>query len=207
MSAPLIFLDSETTGLTYDDEIWDLALIRRDTSGVETAVQTFVAHDVRKSQRLPHAFLQDYRQRYDPTLAIGWEKLIAEVLDDMFRPDDKTGKKAHIVGNVPNFDTERIAKLYRAYGLDTVPWHHHLIDVENLAVGYLLGYASTGMPTVTPPTPPWDSEKLSRMVGVDPNQFDRHTALGDALWAKAAYDTVTGYRSTQGIPEGGEQNA
>ncbi len=38
--------------------------------------------------------------------------------------------------------------------------------------------------------PPWDSNKLSLAVGVDPDDFDRHTALGDARWAKAIYERV-----------------
>lgn len=40
--------------------------------------------------------------------------------------------------------------------------------------------------------PPWKSDALSRAVGVDPEQFDRHTALGDAYWAKAIYEAVMG---------------
>ena len=41
-------------------------------------------------------------------------------------------------------------------------------------------------------TPPWDSDALSRAVGVNPDDFDRHTALGDARWAKAMYEAVMG---------------
>lgn len=38
--------------------------------------------------------------------------------------------------------------------------------------------------------PPWDSNDLSRAVGVDPDLFKRHTAMGDALWAAAIYERV-----------------
>lgn len=37
---------------------------------------------------------------------------------------------------------------------------------------------------------PWNSTELSEAVGVDRNQFEKHTALGDARWAKAIYDAV-----------------
>lgn len=40
------------------------------------------------------------------------------------------------------------------------------------------------------PDLPWDSDNLSRMVGVDPDRFDRHTAMGDALWTQAIYDRI-----------------
>jgi hypothetical protein len=71
-------------------------------------------------------------------------------------------------------------------------WHYHLIDVENLAVGYLAG---VGVATrqVGAPKPPWDSEELSRLVGVEPpSEEERHTALGDARWAMRLYDVVMG---------------
>jgi oligoribonuclease (3'-5' exoribonuclease) len=57
-----------------------------------------------------------------------------------------------------------------------------------------LAHASSHKPIKTPSiaVPPWDSGELSRAVGVDPDDFDRHTALGDARWAKAIYQAVMG---------------
>lgn len=40
--------------------------------------------------------------------------------------------------------------------------------------------------------PPWDSEAVSRAVGVNPDDFERHTAMGDVRWAMAIYDAVMG---------------
>ena len=74
-------------------------------------------------------------------------------------------------------------------------WHYHLIDVENLIVGYMRGKMPS-LPSVTWPAfasltkPPWNSEDLSRAVGVDPDYFKRHTAMGDVLWVRAQYDAV-----------------
>ena len=33
---------------------------------------------------------------------------------------------------------------------------------------------------------------VEEINGVDPDDFDRHTALGDARWAKAIYEAVMG---------------
>lgn len=100
---------------------------------------------------------------------------------------------AHIVGAVPSFDAAFLSRWLPRYG-QAFTAHYHLIDVEALAVGYL-----HGTPDERPPFPherlPWDSSALSRAVGVDPDQFDRHTALGDARWARALWDAVTGGRS------------
>jgi hypothetical protein len=74
-------------------------------------------------------------------------------------------------------------------------WHYHLIDVEALAAGWL----AAGIDPDDPPAPtqdscqpPWNSNELSLAVGVDPEQYDRHTALGDARWARDIYDAVMG---------------
>lgn len=107
----------------------------------------------------------------------------------------------HIVGAVPWFDTERFLERYLR-DLNACPtWHYHLIDIEALAVGYLAGRWAIGQQydriiaakdagAIMPL--PWDSEELTRAVGVDPDDFDKHTALGDARWAKAIYEAVTG---------------
>jgi hypothetical protein len=60
---------------------------------------------------------------------------------------------------------------------------------ENVGGGELLDRVSEWN---TIAAPPWDSEVLSRAVGVDPNAYERHTALGDARWARDIYDAVTG---------------
>jgi hypothetical protein len=108
---------------------------------------------------------------------------------------------AHMIGNVTSFDTIAFERLMRRQGL-LASWHYHLIDVENLAVGYLKGLAK-GISPSTGRLPmagaevlsqlPWDSDALSEALGVKPPSDDeRHTALGDARWALAMWDAVMG---------------
>lgn len=95
----------------------------------------------------------------------------------------------HIVGAVPSFDEERLRRQYRDRGheLETqFPWHYHLIDVEALMVGWLL---SRGHIVDLP----WKSDDLSRKFGIEPpSGDDRHSALGDARWAKAIHEKILG---------------
>lgn len=170
MSAPLIFLDTETCGLGLSSPIWDVALIRREVDGYESELQFYVQHPISSAESLPEPFRADHDARYDPASAytLGSAQTI---LNYLMRPA-ADGTKAHIVGAVPNFDTERIA-----YQFDISPWHYHLIDVEALVAGKL------GI------EPPWDSDELAEAVGVV-DWEGRHTALGDARWAKAIYDAV-----------------
>lgn len=132
-------------------------------------------------------------------------------LDQFAREFAGLTRRAHLVGAVVSFDADRLWRLLRASG-ECPMWHYHLIDVEALVAGWLAAQQhprqsfvvldvddpSQVKPVATTtqqpidPTPPWDSNELSRAVGVDPDQFDRHTALGDARWARAIYDAVMG---------------
>jgi hypothetical protein len=206
----LAFVDTECTGLSLDDEIWEFAAIIREEDGTEEPWHMFIDHDPAKCAKLPEPFLPDHRRRFPRDCTAEWYSHVdVEDRDDAAdQIDTWLGGGVHIVGCVPNFDTERLALLLRRYGYEP-GWHYHLCDVENLAVGYLLGMAkvldenSGGEPRIldqvrewrTLSTPPWDSETISRAVGVDPDQFDRHQALGDVRWAAAIFDAVTGERS------------
>jgi hypothetical protein len=116
----------------------------------------------------------------------------SESIEDWAQEFAELTDGAHLVGAVISFDEERLRRLLRRHHACPT-WHYHLIDVENLAVGWI---AATGQRTCTSPhpeiDPPWNSDVLSSAVGVDVDQFDRHTALGDARWAKAIYDAVMG---------------
>lgn len=187
----IVFLDTETTGLEPDADVWEVGAIIRDTGQHDVEVQFFVEHDEAKAARLPEPFLSDYRARYDPAAAITREEAASRVA--------AMTSGANVVGAVPNFDTERLAPLLRA--ADYEPgWHYHLIDVENLAVGYLAnsgGQFSSWHSLM----PPWDSDTLSRALGVEPPKQGegRHTALGDARWCRAVFDAVMG---TYGLAAG-----
>jgi hypothetical protein len=188
MSA-LVFMDTETTGLALTDDIWEFAGIRREEDGSQTELHLFIEHDEEKCRHLPESFLNDHLARFPGhDQATSRDKAARAIAN--FLSSGTLCIKPHIVGAVPNFDTERIARLIHRVNRSP-EWHHHLIDVENLAVGYLYGaYKATdahmdlGLP--------WDSDELSVALGVKPPTDARHTAMGDALWAMAIYDHVMG---------------
>ena len=186
MTAPIVFLDTETTGLALDDDIWEIAAIRRDPDGTETVLHLFLFHDPTKCQALPGRFLADHTARFDADTAV-LPAEAATALHDLFT-HPHSDIPPHVVGAMPNFDTERLARLLTWLGL-SVPWSYHLIDVEALALGYL---AARGHAIL----PPWHSDDLTEALGLPITEEDRHTAMGDARWAQRIYDAVMG-----GVPE------
>lgn len=182
MSA-LVFLDIETTGLELDADIWEFAGIRRSSDGRETELHLFIEHDEEKCKALPLSFRDDHYRRFPGHHQEIKAQGAAWQIGALLRPDGgEFGEKVHVVGAVPSFDTQRLARL-----LGESPWHHHLIDVEAMALGWLAA-RKKALPEL-----PWSSDDLSRSCGVEPPaESERHTALGDARWAMRWYDAMVG---------------
>lgn len=180
----LAFVDTETTGLDPDlHEVWEVALIVRDECGEREHVWQLPV-DLGRAD--PVALkIGGFHERRQGGPAV-------TNLRDFAREFSRHTHGAHLVGAVISFDEERLRRLLRRHGACPT-WHYHLVDVEALAAGWLAG-RGTGMssPQDHVHAPPWKSADLSSLVGVDPEDFDRHTALGDARWAKAIYDAVMG---------------
>lgn len=184
----LVFLDTETTSLRPDRRVWDVGIITRGEE-FDVEYQWFITPgDLDLGNADPFAlkighFYERHPEMLSPaTIAHTYEEV------DALRQIERITRGAHLVGAVPNFDAEVLATRMRHW--DIAPsWHYHLIDVEALAVGYL---SATGAHELPIPLP-WSSDDLTRELGLDPvPDEDRHTALGDARWARAIYDRITG---------------
>lgn len=187
MSA-LVFMDTETTGLSLDDDIWEFAAVRREPDGTETELHLFIEHDPAKCRRLPESFAADHAARFPSPCSnnVVSRKAACQRISQLF-----SGDRPHVVGAVPNFDTERLRLMFQREWPNWPRhefWHYHLIDVETLAVGWIYGSGpANGLADL-----PWDSDDLSRVCGVEPPTTERHTATGDVRWAMALYDAITG---------------
>ncbi|MCV7230708.1 3'-5' exoribonuclease [Mycolicibacterium komossense] len=184
--ADIVFLDTETLGLDINAPIWEFAAILRqpdedvdpDSGAVlESEMRIFIQNDPSVwLESLPARFVADYMARYDETEAFCGKsaaRSIATFIGD-----------AHVIACNPVFDDPRLAQLLRANGVEP-RWHYHPDDITSIVKGFLAARKEL-------PPPPWRSEELSRAIGVDPAEFERHTAMGDVLWVRAQYDAVMG---------------
>lgn len=212
MTTPnIIFLDTETTSLEPDRQVWEVGLIFRrhrqvGTPEFEDAEYQYIIEDVKldnanvRSLEIGGFFERHARVGH----ARGYNAYTAA--EEFFR----MFHGAHVVGNVPSFDTIALENMLRAEGF--IPTHHyHLLDIENLIVGYIRGIQNVSF-NLTDETsefledyygepllnydcqPPWNSEELSRLIGINPDNYRRHEALEDARWVRDSYDRIMGIK-------------
>ena len=197
-----VFIDTETTSLRPDRRAWEIGLIAREPGRADVEHHWFIdAYDLDLGNAdVMSLKIGRFHERH-PEYRMDRESSPLDTMSEgeALRLIEAITRGAHIVGAVPNFDTEVLAARMRAHGI-CPSWHYHLIDVEALAVGYLAGSPAFGespsgakrQVTRDLIMPPWKSDDLAATLGVTVSDEDRHTALGDAKWARAIYDAVTG---------------
>ncbi len=176
MSAPIVFIDCETTGLHHDRRAWEVAMIRRDQAGVqrEASITIQVADvDMADAEAIALRIGRFYERYGHSARDVQWlgEDQTAQVVEEWTRG-------AVIVGAVPNFDTETLAAMLCRHRL--VPaWLHRLRCVETLASGHL-GREVGGL------------KDAAKALGLPVDEEVLHTAMGDARLAAAIWDAVMG---------------
>lgn len=193
MTAPLVFVDTETDGLHHGRRVWEIAMIRRDDTG-ERERSFFVGLDLRNSDAAA-LNIGRFWDRHPAGRKISGKGTSPQPGPPPLCKHDAAREVmtwtfgATLVGVGVHFDAETLAGLLRAEGY-LPAWHYALVDVKAMAAGWLNGRHSDPRIRLTPP---WKSEELSLMIGVNPpDDRERHTALGDARWAQRMYDRLTG---------------
>lgn len=205
-ATPLIFLDTETTGLQPDRHTpWEIAWVTAlhnkgdRTLALVDRFQATVPLNFKETENAdPEALkvgryderkVDGFRPREDVVARLKWAAtrigaLAAEL--DAARSEASTPPPPivpHLVGAVPSFDHAMLCMNWLGWpGFGEGLWHYHLIDVEALAAG-TLGYP-----------PPYKSDDLTAMLGIKVDEKDKHTAMGDVMWAVQMYAAV--YRLT-----------
>lgn len=183
MTAPIAFVDCETTSLRHDRRAWEIAAIIRRPGREDAERQWFIHLDDIDLGNADPASLR-FGRFYDRHPAMQCRASLAHAERDVLVEVERLTRGAVIHGSNPSFDMEVLGARMRAHGI-CPSWHYHPADVPTLAHGWLLGAGK--------PVPErLKSDDISRACGVDPDAYDRHSALGDCRWLRDLYDVVTG---------------
>jgi len=183
------FIDTETTGLHPEFcDIWEIAIIVDDSEHLfhpEIHKSAHIDEWVREHTRFSEYGNLDDKQ---PPWVV------------MEKVADLLGGR-HLVGACPWFDSERLARMWRTYTAGgnvlenhNTPWHYHMIDVENLMIGYIAGRNySTGNKDF-PVGIPWKHAELEEKTGTNRQaEGTKHTAMGDARQVKHVFECFFGH--------------
>lgn len=181
---PLVFLDTETTGLHRCRRPWEIAIIRRDNDAYSRLLLCIDIKDLDLTNADPLGLKISGFHRRHPQVRLG-----PRHYPRVYRASEAASvvqqwtAGATIVGVVPQFDTECLADMLTRHNL--VPaWQASSVDVISLAIAAVK--ASERQPSP-------DFVTLSGQCGVKPpTPGQRHTALADARWAMRWYDKLTG---------------
>lgn len=168
MSA-LGFIDIETSGLDpAQHEAWEVALILRDDEDIEVEYSWQLPVGLGNAEAMALTVGRFYERRWDDSELTPTEDFATEFAE--------LTHGAMLVGAVPSFDAGFLSRLLRANGA-CPGWSHRLICVETLVTG------ATGVL-------PRGLSKMAERVGIDPGQYETHTALGDARMARDVFNAV-----------------
>lgn len=182
-SSPLVFLDTETTGLHREREPWEIAIIRRTDTGQR---QLHVCVDVQDLdlESADPAGLQisgfDKRHPQVRLRPVQFPRVFraAEIVSLV----EQWTAGATIVGVIPRFDAECLTQMFLRHGVSPT-WNSDLVDVVALTASRI---RERGL------VPDPDYSNLSLQYGVKPpSGSQRHTAVGDARWAMRWYDRLS----------------
>ncbi len=180
---PLVFLDTETTGLHRDRRPWEIAIIRRHGDAQTRLLLCVDIDDLDLASAEPQGLaISGFHRRHPQTRARPPRfPRVCSAAETTALIDEWTAE-ATVVGVIPQFDTECLAAMFARE--HAVPrWHPEPVDLVALAVAAV---RETGC------EPERDFGDLSRQCGVKPpSALERHTALGDARWAMRWYDALT----------------
>lgn len=184
MTESMAFLDTETTGLHAERRAWEIAIIRREpgrpdrTIVIYVDVQDLDLDNADQAGLLYGRFWERHPQCSDVALPEG--SILCRESEALEYVREWTDS-AQIVGVNPWFDIETLVEAFKRHGGEH-SWHYLPECMLSIAKGYVSALQRV---------PERTSEGLSAQCSVPiPRAAERHSALGDALWAKRWYDKL-----------------
>lgn len=203
---PTIILDTETTSLSPDyttggGVIWELAMIERDCGAerlwrMEPNVQRADPDSLKvgrfheRTAGMRHARDDEARRARGDIWELAGPMCAGPLWSS---PADLAPHVAGlldgatIVAANPAFDAGFLTAFLGAYGCEP-QWHYRLRDIGSMAWGFLARAQSLYLGAI--PAIDASTDDFARALGVDPERFDRHTALGDCRLAGTMLDVI-----------------
>lgn len=196
----IVFLDTETTSLGPDRRPYEVGLIVREPGKPDTECQWFISDDDldlgnADPKSLPIGGFYDRHPDYAHITVVSEEfreggsysmaraRARGSGEYEVLRAAERLTRGAQVWCSNPAFDVPMLDARMRVNGI-CPSWFYHVEDIKSLARGFLHGRGVE--------LPEHDSTaELAKACGVDPANYEAHTALGDCRLMRDLYDAVT----------------
>jgi hypothetical protein len=184
---PLVFLDTETTGVHDARQPWEVAVIRRVGGAYSRLLFCVDISDLDLAAADPRGLeISGFHRRHPQARPRRSFFPVVHREGDAAQLVQRWLADATVVGIVPSFDTTCLTKLLSRHGL-APSWNPNLVNVVSLATDAVRRSGRVPEP---------DFAGLSRQCGVKPpSAAQLHTALADARWSMRWYDRLDGEQS------------
>lgn len=130
----------------------------------------------------------------------GWlyrQHLIGQGVNTACGPEWSVARSLHnrlegatLVGVGVHYDAEVLGRMFLRHGLHWQPWHYGILDLKSAAWGYLRGLHDGDAEGYSWDQIPIRSETVAGHFVPPVPEDQRHTALGDARWARDWFDAL-----------------
>lgn len=197
-----VILDVESTSLIdplhhYGRQAWEVAMIRRGLGEQEQKIRMFVRlADLRLQDADPESLrVGRFYERHPEMNGLSRDKAPHELglvsAAAMCRTVSKwTHDCPNLLGSNVQFDAHTINRMAIDTGNPLGSWYYRLTCVK-AGPAALLGLAPHE----------WSTQLVMVALGLNPDDYDLHTALSDAEWARDVYDATRRIVAELGLPD------
>lgn len=184
----LVFLDIEATSLdVLSARPWEIGMIERWPDGRERATLLHIRKVSLRDANPRSLEVGRFHQRHRavPNAMVLDEHLAAEWVYRRTCEEPGLGRPLLVGSAVGTYDAPILAAMLARAGKQ-VPWHHHPIDLVTWTQAHLVARG------VDVSLLEHKTYELSELAGAPRPRADlAHTAMGDALWARAWWDALS----------------
>jgi len=173
-----LFLDTETTGTDpTKHRVWEIGALKRDGDSISELEVQIITNDLGQADKRALEICH-FKNRYDESRTVSVEEALSELIN--------FSQNTVLLGLNISFDITFLRFMAERENLEFDPgWHYSAVEVKSYAAGAL------GLDPNRP------SHIFAQKLGIDQDDYLRHSALADCYYTADIYDAAKNLGQSQ----------